>query len=119
MLKRLGAALIVLVLACGYALAASSTLSGLSAGTTITDGDLLYDVQSPGSGGVKITASQLATYLISKGAGGVNKTTVTLSASQIANATTTPVQIVPAQGSGSIILLAAPVVDPFSYPRVH
>ena len=103
MLKRLGAALIVLLLACGYALAASSTLSGLSAGTTITDGDLFYDVQSPGSGGVKITASQLATYLASKGVGVVNVTSVMLTSSQILNAATTPIQVVPAQGAHVIV----------------
>jgi hypothetical protein len=107
MLRRLGAALVVLVLACGYALAASSKLSSLSAGTTITDGDLFYDVQNAGSGGVKITASQLATYMAAKGLGLVHQTTVLLSASQIANAgfTSSPVQIIPAQGANTAIIV--------------
>lgn len=45
------------------AYAASSTLSGLSAGGAISDTDLFYDVQTVGVGGVKVTGAQLKTYL--------------------------------------------------------
>lgn len=104
MLKRFVAALAVFFAAVGYALGASSTLSNLSAGTAITDGDLFYDVQSVGSGGVKVTASQLATYLSSK-FGLVNKTTVTLTSSQILNAATTPITVVPAVANSIVSVL--------------
>jgi hypothetical protein len=49
--------------ACGLAWAANTALSGLSAVSSVGGGDLWYDVQSPGSGGLKATVTQLATYL--------------------------------------------------------
>jgi hypothetical protein len=102
-LLRLVLALALIGVPFTRAMAASTALSNLSAGTTVTDSDLFYDVQNAGAGGVKVTASQLATYMSSKGVGVVNKTTVNISSSQILNAATTPVTIIPAQGANTVI----------------
>lgn len=56
--------LLLAVIFATAAYAASSTLSGLSAGSAISDTDLFYDVQSVGSGGVKVTGAQLKTYFL-------------------------------------------------------
>jgi hypothetical protein len=100
MLKRTLVGLLCLALSLSVANAASSTLSNLSAGNPVSSGDLFYDVQSAGSGGVKVTAAQLAAYL---GTATITRTTVRLTNSQIANLTTTPITIVPAQGANTIV----------------
>jgi hypothetical protein len=109
MLKRLVAFLLVLLLGSADAFAASSALSNLSAGNPVSSGDLFYDVQTAGSGGVKVTGAQLSTFILAGfGAGGTMLTSKTeISSSQILNLATTPVQLVAAPSSGFYIAVVS------------
>lgn len=62
-------------LAATFAWAASSTLSNLSSASSVNGTDNFYDVQTPGTGGVKATAAQIGAYIFGLVSGGCTSTT--------------------------------------------
>ena len=109
-MKNLLAAFLVLLSVAAHA---QTTLNQLPAGTALTGTELIPMSQGGSSTATATTPAAIKTYVQANG--GLNVTSVTLTASQIANATTTPVRVVPAQGTNTIILLVAPVVYEWTF----